>query len=718
MKTAIIGKIVDFESKFALPNVNILVKNSSGEFFNGFTSDVEGLFNISAGKQAYINMPSDTYTFEFKYIGYGTQKIEKNIPSTNQGVDGLFLLDENGLNPTPISPSEAADISDSSKVFQVIRFGTIELKDEYEELEEFEALSEEVDSVKGIVLDKTTNQPLPGVSIVSSLSPTLEGAEKVNPTISDSSPNDGEFRLQYFYLDQVLIPKEPRKEPVETTHTVVVGGMSYATDKWMREQWELAGLSTKGVEFINYTDKTKFKNLIKDPTIVNIMGFSAGGVLIWEEINSTKEYQFIGLIDPTTYNVPESIPSNVKVVSNSSNWKSFKRLYPNMLKLERKGLSIKSSLKHKLIPLNFFKTYSKEFPPPEAIVEEDDKQNRYEPFDLIFSLEDYEQLTIPAVKGNKTLKSNLGKVRLTPIEIEQPIIENKNLTEEQNEELDSNTKKDFISGVLKNIFRNIQDRLIPSILKQIATFGISNFNNEILENISSIPKTCPKNVDELNKLISKKNKLTKQLNNIYKSINLINKFLGIPPITIKAAEVSVLAAKIQVNVQAFIPSTVATPIPVGPIFIVKDLIEKFEDLIDLLKGKLGAGSLQLKLILEEFKKVLVLLNILDALLQTCAESLPQSTPTSTQTAVSNQLLASTQQQSQQLSPVVTNVNGFDMAVVEVEGKTELDIKRRRAVARNKAGIIMLKGEPSFSSDDQILIDELVFYIQQNDLKAE
>ena len=45
-------------------------------------------------------------------------------------------------------------------------------------------------------------------------------------------------------------------------------------------------------------------------------------------------------------------------------------------------------------------------------------------------------------------------------------------------------------------------------------------------------------------------------------------------------------------------------------------------------------------------------------------------------------------------------------------------KQRRAVARNAQGVIMLQGEPSYSSNDQILIDELVFYIQQNDLKAD
>jgi len=59
-----------------------------------------------------------------------------------------------------------------------------------------------------------------------------------------------------------------------------------------------------------------------------------------------------------------------------------------------------------------------------------------------------------------------------------------------------------------------------------------------------------------------------------------------------------------------------------------------------------------------------------------------------------------------------------MSVITVDGDTDQDLKQRRAVARNKSGIIMLQGEPSYSSNDQILIDELVFYIQQNDLKAD
>ena len=87
-----------------------------------------------------------------------------------------------------------------------------------------------------------------------------------------------------------------------------------------------------------------------------------------------------------------------------------------------------------------------------------------------------------------------------------------------------------------------------------------------------------------------------------------------------------------------------------------------------------------------------------------------------QSQVSQELLDSTIQQSNQLSPVVTNVNGFEMGV-ETE-ITDKPLKRRRATAKNTEGVIVLLGEYSYSSNDQILIDELVFYIQQNNLKAE
>ncbi len=123
-----------------------------------------------------------------------------------------------------------------------------------------------------------------------------------------------------------------------------------------------------------------------------------------------------------------------------------------------------------------------------------------------------------------------------------------------------------------------------------------------------------------------------------------------------------------------------------------------------LRTNLGIGSLYTDAVVEE-----VCQTAQDLLTQYCY-------PNADQERISLELTALTVQQSTQLSPVVTNINGFEMGV-ETENSPNT-LKRRRALARNKQGVVMLKGEWSFSSIDQILIDELVFYIQQNDLKAD
>jgi hypothetical protein len=186
-------------------------------------------------------------------------------------------------------------------------------------------------------------------------------------------------------------------------------------------------------------------------------------------------------------------------------------------------------------------------------------------------------------------------------------------------------------------------------------------------------------------------------------------------------EKDIKIAEIVLRVLPYIPSTSFTPIPVGPFLDAKDLIKALKDLLALLKGKLGNNSFQLNFLIEDLNKAIQMLAILDTVIQGCADEITNNNSNSTledQEKISNELLKSTQEQSQQLSPVVTNVNGFEMSVVSVDSQIVGGLKRRQAVARNLAGVIMLKGEPSFSSNDQILIDELIYYIETNDLKAD
>ena len=76
-----------------------------------------------------------------------------------------------------------------------------------------------------------------------------------------------------------------------------------------------------------------------------------------------------------------------------------------------------------------------------------------------------------------------------------------------------------------------------------------------------------------------------------------------------------------------------------------------------------------------------------------------------------------QSQSTQQNPQQNiQINGFNFDV-ETEPTTN-NLKRKRAIAKNAQGVILLRGEYSFSSSNQILINELVFYIQTNNLKAD
>lgn len=153
--------------------------------------------------------------------------------------------------------------------------------------------------------------------------------------------------------------KDEKKTKTESGGTtVVIGGISYATANWMKSQWENAGLSTKNVEFINYDEGSKLEKLKDSKNVTKIMGFSAGGRLVWKEIdNNVKDYDFIGLIDPSSSKVYTKLPSNVKSLSNSDNWGEYPSIKSVLVTMEKSGTLTKTSKQHTNIPSEFFKKY-------------------------------------------------------------------------------------------------------------------------------------------------------------------------------------------------------------------------------------------------------------------------------------------------------------------------------------------------------------------------
>jgi hypothetical protein len=338
-------------------------------------------------------------------------------------------------------------------------------------------------------------------------------------------------------------------------------------------------------------------------------------------------------------------------------------------------------------------------------------------FPLNFKLKKYSPLIIIPYTSTGDLKYNLGINTLTPVE--------SNLKKEINDLLrfPPSTVENYITADVTFDFRvqkklntsidDIKGIVIPLVLSLIAVYGISKVQ-ELLDKSKLDPKaafeeikgliTCPPKA-EIDKLIATKNKLVNKINT---TLNIIKTTTN--ALTISEGIILTIDITYQILKNIPIPSAVAgVGVPISVINNIQDIKTFLSNNIGKFKTINTATLAILKLLESALAQVLALLTLLDLLTQFCYSGIPQS-------QISTELIALTTQQSNQLSPVVTNANGFEMGV-ETEITTQ-PLKRRRAIARNKQGVVMLKGEWSFSSIDQILIDELAFYIQQNDLKAD
>ena len=325
------------------------------------------------------------------------------------------------------------------------------------------------------------------------------------------------------------------------------------------------------------------------------------------------------------------------------------------------------------------------------------------------------------VNGDMTIKQDIRTVQLLPLKAaaatavadlvnESEDIQtfiNQNLLEPSEKVLA--LKKESLSE-LNNM---IKSKLLPLCMELLIAFGITKLTQQN-------SKTCP-SPEQLEQVIEKRNRVTRQLNQIYKSF-IVN--------TALAAAFSVLAktfARLSSQLDNItIPQAVGTP-PAkdfgGLIFAqAYSLTGKFQRVKDILEELSQQNTDLNKAILLNVAYIAAgtiivteLLKAIDKMSQDCAEQ--AGVTLEEQLAINENLLDLTLEEEDDGNVAPGDVNGFFLSV-ETDDKNQVGtLKRRFAVGKNAQGITLLKGEPSFSSNDQILIDELVFYIQQNDLKA-
>jgi hypothetical protein len=243
----------------------------------------------------------------------------------------------------------------------------------------------------------------------------------------------------------------------------------------------------------------------------------------------------------------------------------------------------------------------------------------------------------------------------------------------------------------------------------------------IARNLINIKPKCPPD-DVISDIISIRNSLTRQLNNnnkillnVQKAISIFNKAITV----FQQAKIALLAALAAVPA----PAAVLTSGIISAAQDAKQLaLDKFSNQILKIKAKIEPLEKKLLNLLFVLDKILLILALLDAFIQQCAEN--NNIPLE---QVSQDLIDATQQAGLNGNGIVSNTGevapgvsnnykGFTLEIAEEQ--TDNKYKRRFAQARNIQGIVVLKGAPSFSSNAQILIDEIKFLIDSNNLRAD
>ena len=280
---------------------------------------------------------------------------------------------------------------------------------------------------------------------------------------------------------------------------------------------------------------------------------------------------------------------------------------------------------------------------------------------------------------------------------------------------------------LTNIFNkqkeNLKRTIFPAILVIIAKFG-PNIVHSILSGKKNPldDKVCPSK-EELQSAIKKRNQLVRQLNNIYKIVRTIAKVLKVTNALVLGLKIGLTIAQVL----SAIPTTPFTPFGLKPFY--SGLTEKAFKTIDKRLEIAGIAVTILTIIAATIGATLAaiinLLNSLDFLLQDCSQQVNENgeftIPFVEINAELNSFIDPTTGETEgNIDPITGEPFPYKGFTFEIKTDTSQDFQypKRYAIARNIQGIQVLRRESSFASNPEILIEELKFVIDRDNLRAD
>jgi len=274
--------------------------------------------------------------------------------------------------------------------------------------------------------------------------------------------------------------------------------------------------------------------------------------------------------------------------------------------------------------------------------------------------------------------------------------------------------KQALGKRILDLGKKILQLILPKLTSMVKQYAIGRFEEtkalattpEQIEKVKQ--EFCPAPT-ELAKLIQTRDNIVGQLNSIGNRLNGLNFSIGITQdITNALGQLSTIIENVKIGLSA-----AAKVIPIAPGSIpailsdLETLDDKIVPILEKNQGALNATPVSIAVVASTINKVVTILNQLDVLIAFCA-------PDSQVVPISDTI--KTLSRVQIRSDVNSgNYKGF---VIQIEEEQYTPtVTRRKAVALNTNGIKLLETPLSFTTNNQTLIDELKFIIDQNGLRA-
>ena len=438
-------------------------------------------------------------------------------------------------------------------------------------------------------------------------------------------------------------------------------------------------------------------NPIFDPSIsVNTAVLSNGILLVFTSIDPTDKE--LGVI--TTVYKPTITQTNEEGFEEINEFTNFIRariedstllgvLESSYQKLYRTDNSLSPDVKQNLVTIASLSNFDNPIPPPN-------------PIDLRSKREKYWD----------NVRSTIQQIKDSHI---PPKAVNENTPEDQKPERLQKLGKLILNQSIK-----LAKSWIPNIQALITQYAVSKFLEELNDpnNDSSKikEKYCPKR-EELDSLIKQRNNLLDVLNSIGSTLEVYTQGVNF---SAKFAEILQTLAS-GLTGSKFILNQAAKLIPLIPGAVVSavndlgtiaDAVVFGPDgtpIIPTIKRIATTVSAPFAITQDTIFMCVNLLSILDELILNCDPdaTLPPTSDT-INTIFATQLIAGN-------TDTGNTYKGF---ILEIETRAYTPkVNQNRAVGKNNSGIVMIATDYSFASDPNVLIDELKFIIDKDNLKA-